>query len=169
MRLGVHITQISGTQMAAKIDGTFEIFDDGDDDHAHDGSRLGGNSSSGFGDVPQAAGTGGCGCASKDGNGGDLDACAHVHDDDNDHKLGLSHKKTDSACTSALSFPFEAIAFGRIGGQNIGAKLSDSVMADLANAGYDADDVILILQNSLLQGNLTLPEGLSREMFADDP
>ncbi len=65
-------------------------------------------------------------------------------------------------------FPFEAIAFGRIGGQNVGAKLDESVQSDLRAAGYDAEEVVLQLQKSLLQGDLTLPENLSREMFADD-
>lgn len=64
--------------------------------------------------------------------------------------------------------PFTAIAFGRIGGQNVGAKLSESVRADLKDGGYDPDEVVMLLQKSLLQGNLTLPEGLQRETFADD-
>ena len=67
-----------------------------------------------------------------------------------------------------LEHPFVAIAFGRIGGQNVGAKLSESVEADLRASGYDPDEVVLLLQKSLLQGDLTLPEGLKRESFADD-
>ena len=69
---------------------------------------------------------------------------------------------------NSSTYPFEAIAFGRIGGQNIGAKLSKSVESELQAAGYNLDDVIMNLQKSLLQGDLTLPKGLSREMFADD-
>lgn len=95
LNLDVHITGIGGTQMAAKIDGTFTL----------DGT---------------------------------------------------------------LKLPFEAIAFGRIGGQNIGAKLSESTELGLREAGYDPDEVVMQLQRSLLQGDLTLPEGLSRETFADD-
>lgn len=97
MNMRIHIAAIDGTQMAAKINGTFALHD------------------------------------------GDAD-----------------------------EFPFEAIAFGRIGGQNIGAKLSESVMSNLKAAGHDPQDVIMQLQKSLLQGDLTLPKGLSREMFADD-
>jgi len=63
--------------------------------------------------------------------------------------------------------PFTAIAFGRIGGQNIGVKLSDSTESELRGAGYEPEDVIMSLQKNLLQGNLTLPEGLKRESFAD--
>lgn len=66
------------------------------------------------------------------------------------------------------SFRFSAIAFGRIGGQNVGAKLSTTTKKSLKNLGYDSEDVILALQNKLLQGDLNLPEGLKRETFVDD-
>ena len=58
------------------------------------------------------------------------------------------------------SFPFTAIAFGRIGGQNIGAKLSDETENKIKELGYDIDEVIHELQRNLIQGNLNLPEGL---------
>ena len=66
------------------------------------------------------------------------------------------------------SFPFTAIAFGRIGGQNIGAKLSDETENKIKELGYDIDVVIHELQRNLIQGNLNLPEGLSKESFIDD-
>ena len=66
------------------------------------------------------------------------------------------------------SFPFTAIAFGRIGGQNIGAKLSNETENLLKDLGYDLDEVIAQLQKNLLQGNLNLPEGLEKESFIDD-
>jgi len=66
------------------------------------------------------------------------------------------------------SFRFTAIAFGRIGGQNIGAKISKTTEKALEKLGYVAEDVIITLQKNLLQGDLTLPEGLKRESFVDD-
>ena len=66
------------------------------------------------------------------------------------------------------SFPFMAIAFGRIGGQNIGAKLSDETENKIKELNYDIDEVIHELQRNLIQGNLNLPEGLSKESFIDD-
>lgn len=66
------------------------------------------------------------------------------------------------------SFRFTAIAFGRIGGQNIGAKLSKETEKKLESLGYDLDEVIMTLQKNLLHGDLTLPEGLKRESFVDD-
>ena len=65
-------------------------------------------------------------------------------------------------------FRFNAIAFGRIGGQNVGAKISKTTENELQKLGYDVDEVILSLQKNLLQGDLTLPEGLKRESFVDD-
>ena len=65
-------------------------------------------------------------------------------------------------------FRFTAIAFGRIGGQNIGAKLSKTTEKELDTLGYDVDEVIMLLQRNLLQGDLTLPEGLKKESFVDD-
>ena len=66
------------------------------------------------------------------------------------------------------SFRFTAIAFGRIGGQNIGAKLSKETEKKLESLGYEVDDVIMTLQKNLLHGDLSLPEGLKRESFVDD-
>ena len=65
-------------------------------------------------------------------------------------------------------FRFTAIAFGRIGGQNVGAKLSDTTEKELEKLGYDVDEVINLLQRNLLQGDLSLPEGLKKESFVDD-
>lgn len=65
-------------------------------------------------------------------------------------------------------FKFTAIAFGRIGGQNVGVKISKTTAKSLKKLGYDVDEVINTLQKNLLQGNLTLPEGLKRESFVDD-
>ena len=65
-------------------------------------------------------------------------------------------------------FPFTGIAFGRIGGQNVGIKLDENVEKNIQDLGYDLDDVISIVQRNLIQGDLNLPEGLKRESFADD-
>ena len=66
------------------------------------------------------------------------------------------------------TFRFTAIAFGRIGGQNIGAKLSKETEKKLKSLGYDVDEVIMTLQRNLLQGNLTIPENVTKESFVDD-
>jgi len=66
------------------------------------------------------------------------------------------------------SFRFSAIAFGRIGGQNVGAKISKATDLELKKLGHDPDEVIVEIQRNLLQGNLSLPKGLKRETFVDD-
>ena len=66
------------------------------------------------------------------------------------------------------SFEFLAIAFGRIGGQNIGVKLSDETENKLKTLEYNVDEVIVELQKNLISGNLSIPDGLKRESFADD-
>jgi len=66
------------------------------------------------------------------------------------------------------SFEFLAIAFGRIGGQNIGVKLSEETENKLKSLEYNVEKVIEELQKKLISGNLSLPDGLKRESFADD-
>ncbi len=65
-------------------------------------------------------------------------------------------------------FRFTAIAFGRIGGQNVGARLSRATEEDLKRLGHDPDKVVMDIQAALLQGDMTVPEGLKRESFVDD-
>ena len=66
------------------------------------------------------------------------------------------------------TFRFSAIAFGRIGGQNIGAKLSNETKKKLKLLGYDVEEVIMALQKNLLQGNLTIPDNIKKDSFVDD-
>ena len=68
----------------------------------------------------------------------------------------------------ADSFEFLAIAFGRIGGQNIGVKLSEETESKLKSLEYNIEEVIDELQKKLVSGNLSVPDGLKRESFADD-
>jgi len=68
----------------------------------------------------------------------------------------------------ADSFEFLAIAFGRIGGQNIGVKLSEEPENKLKSLEYNVEKVIDELQKKLISGDLSIPDGLKRESFADD-
>jgi len=80
----------------------------------------------------------------------------------------MAAKITGTFTIDEHSFRFTAIAFGRIGGQNVGAKISKTTEKELKKLGYDSEEVILSIQKDLLQGNLTLPEGLKKESFVDD-
>jgi cell fate regulator YaaT (PSP1 superfamily) len=86
----------------------------------------------------------------------------------NIHGSQMAAKITGKFTIDNNDFRFTAIAFGRIGGQNIGAKLSKTTETELKKLGYDIDDVIMTLQKNLIQGDLTLPEGLKKESFVDD-
>jgi len=94
-----------------------------------------------------------------------MDLKVHIN---NIHGSQMAAKITGKFSIDENDFRFTAIAFGRIGGQNVGAKLSSITEKELKKLGYDVDDVIMTLQNNLLQGDLTVPEGLKKESFVDD-
>lgn len=85
----------------------------------------------------------------------------------NVHGSQIAAKITGIFTVDNNSFKFSAIAFGRIGGHNIGAKITKSVQKELVKLGYDIDEVINELQQKLVRGDITLPEGLKKETFAD--
>ena len=64
-------------------------------------------------------------------------------------------------------FRFHAIAFGRIGGHNVGVKISKRTEKILTKLGHDINIVIEKLQRHLIEGNIELPKGLKLESFAD--
>ena len=94
-----------------------------------------------------------------------MDLKVHIN---NIHGSQMAAKITGTFDLDGNEFRFTAIAFGRIGGQNVGAKLSKTTENELRKLGYNVDDVIMLLQKNLLQGDLTLPEGLKKESFVDD-
>ncbi|MEM3064434.1 MAG: hypothetical protein QW177_03580 [Candidatus Nitrosotenuis sp.] len=79
----------------------------------------------------------------------------------------MAAKITGTFSVDGHTFKFSAIAFGRIGGHNIGAKISKSTEKELKKLGYDVNAVIDALQKNLVEGNITLPEGINKETFAD--
>ena len=79
----------------------------------------------------------------------------------------IAAKITGTFTIDTHPFKFTAIAFGRIGGHNIGAKISKTVEKSLVKLGYDVDEVINELQQKLVRGDITLPEGLTKDSFAD--
>ncbi len=86
----------------------------------------------------------------------------------NVHGSQMAAKITGTFTIDNHSFRFDAIAFGRIGGQNVGAKFSNATKKQLKKLGYDSDEVIITIQNKLLKGDMTIPEGIKKETFVDD-
>jgi hypothetical protein len=79
----------------------------------------------------------------------------------------VAAKITGTFTVDGHQFKFQAIAFGRIGGHNVGAKISKTVEKELVKLGYTEDEVINELQQRLVRGDITLPEGLKKDSFAD--
>jgi len=79
----------------------------------------------------------------------------------------IAAKITGTFVLDTHTFKFNAIAFGRIGGHNIGAKIPKSVQKELVKLGYDIDEVINELQQKLVHGDISIPEGIKKESFAD--
>ena len=94
-----------------------------------------------------------------------MDLKIHINDV---HGSQMAAKITGKFTLDENEFRFTAIAFGRIGGQNVGAKISKTTEKELQNLGYDFEEVIMTLQRNLLQGDLSLPDGLKKESFVDD-
>ena len=94
-----------------------------------------------------------------------MDLKVHIN---NIHGSQMAAKITGKFTLDDNEFRFTAIAFGRIGGQNVGAKISKTTEKELEKLGYDVEEVIILLQKNLLQGDLTLPEGLTKDSFVDD-
>ncbi len=84
------------------------------------------------------------------------------------HGSQMAAKITGKFTIDGHSFRFNAIAFGRIGGQNVGAKISKATIKELKKLVYDADEVIISIKNNMLQGNLTIPKGIKKDTFVDD-
>lgn len=93
-----------------------------------------------------------------------MDVIVHIN---NVKGTQMAAKITGTFTISENTFKFSAIAFGRIGGHNIGAKISKTTEKTLEKLGYDVNQVLDILQKNLVTGNITLPEGISKESFAD--
>jgi hypothetical protein len=57
-------------------------------------------------------------------------------------------------------FRFTAIAFGRIGGHNASVKIAKATLDKIAKMGIDPEQLQLTIQRKLIEGDVTLPEGI---------
>ena len=57
-------------------------------------------------------------------------------------------------------FRFTAIAFGRIGGHNASVKVPKTTLAKIAKMGFDPEQLQLIIQRKLIEGDVVIPEGI---------
>ena len=57
-------------------------------------------------------------------------------------------------------FRFSAIAFGRIGGHNASVKITKTTLNRISKMGIDPDALIDTIQRKIVEGDVTLPEGI---------
>ncbi len=72
----------------------------------------------------------------------------------------VASKLTGYFVINGQEFRFTAIAFGRIGGHNAHVKIPKTTLAKVAKMGIDPEALQLAIQQKIVQGDVTLPEGL---------
>jgi hypothetical protein len=72
----------------------------------------------------------------------------------------VASKLTGYFVVKGQEFRFTAIAFGRIGGHNAHVKIPKTTLAKVAKMGIDPEALQLVIQQKIVQGDVTLPEGL---------
>jgi hypothetical protein len=55
-------------------------------------------------------------------------------------------------------FNFKAVAFGRIGGQNINIKISDTKYNQIKKMGFDPEKILILIQKKIIEGDMTFDE-----------
>lgn len=74
---------------------------------------------------------------------------------------GVANFLTGYAVYKGEKFPFEAIAYGRIGGQNVSPSLQPEALKRLEEIGVDIELFTARLQRKMVEGEMTvnIPEG----------
>jgi hypothetical protein len=75
---------------------------------------------------------------------------------------GVANFLSGYALFQGEKFPFEAIAYGRIGGQNVSPTLTDESKKRLQELRVDVEVFTAQLQRKLVEGeiNVVIPEGM---------
>jgi hypothetical protein len=72
----------------------------------------------------------------------------------------IASKLTGYFVIKDQEFKFAAIAFGRIGGHNISLKISRRTLEKIRKIGIDPEVLQVDIQRKLIEGDVTLPQGL---------
>ena len=80
---------------------------------------------------------------------------------------GVANFLSGYALYKGEKFDFEAVAYGRIGGQNVSPSLSNEAAKRLQEMDIDLDSFTSQLQRKLVQGeiNVIIPEGTPPPRF----
>ncbi len=83
-----------------------------------------------------------------------------------DFKIHIN-KVSEGAVASKLSgyffidnniFNFKALAFGRIGGQNINIKIPETKYDQIKKMGMDPETILILIQKKIIEGDITFDE-----------
>jgi hypothetical protein len=85
------------------------------------------------------------------------------HMDESGEGGGVASFLTGYVVHKGENFPFEAVAYGRIGGQNVSPTLTLEAVERLEKLSIDLELFTSILQRKLVEGEITLkiPENMS--------
>ena len=72
----------------------------------------------------------------------------------------IASKLTGYFVLKGQEFRFRAIAFGRIGGHTASVTIPKTTLAKVAKMGFDPEAVIMTIQRKIVEGDVTLPEGI---------
>jgi len=72
---------------------------------------------------------------------------------------GVANFFSGYALFKGEKLPFDAIAYGRIGGQNVSPILKDETVKRLSELGIDIEAFTGQLQRKLVEGEITVHEG----------
>jgi hypothetical protein len=57
-----------------------------------------------------------------------------------------------------ITVNFKAVAFGRIGGQNINIKISETKYNQIKKMGIDPEIILSLIQKKIIEGDITFDE-----------
>lgn len=69
---------------------------------------------------------------------------------------GVANFLSGYAIYKGEKFRFEAVAYGRIGGQNVSPTLADEAMKRLQEIGVELEPFVAHLQRKLVEGDITM-------------
>ncbi len=55
-------------------------------------------------------------------------------------------------------YNFKAVAFGRIGGQNINVKIPETKYNQIKKMGMDPETILILIQKKIIEGDITFDE-----------
>ncbi len=96
--------------------------------------------------------------------GGDVDMDVFVDQmDESGEGGGVASFLTGYVIYKGEKFPFDAVAYGRIGGQNVSPTLKLEAVERLEKLNVDLEIFTMVLQRKLVEGELTvkIPENMS--------